>query len=182
MTTIFKMLPIDHGELCRPLSEEDESKILGVVSGAADSTSWEAPNVRLVKREDGTTLDFSHCPWSGTSQQLYVRPEVIERMGDWLEQFGDFLPLRASEPLWFFHVTRELDALDRENSKFHVLRSSGLINGVTRFQFKEEVLLGTPLFRLSGLRASRIFVSAEFVERWRSADLVGLEFKEVWSS
>lgn len=52
---------------------------------------------------------------------------------------------------------------------------------VSEYCFKPHLVRGVDVFKLKELPISPTFVSANFVERWTSAGLVGLEFEEVWS-
>jgi len=79
-----------------------------------------------------------------------------------------------------YNPTRVIDALDEDASS--VLRfSGGRIMRINRHVFRPEVVKGIDVFKIPNLRVSPTYVSQRFGDLWNSADLKGLEFKQVWA-
>jgi hypothetical protein len=113
---------------------------------------------------------------------LLLDREVQERIGPYLEQYGELLPLVCDEgQFWTLNVTRIVNALDEDESE--VLRASdtGAILMIKRHVFDPDRLRQAQVFKLPQLVRGLIYVTNDFVEVIKDSGLVGLEFLQVWS-
>lgn len=181
MPEIYEPLSVEGHELCQPERQEDYDTISDLIDGTSRAKIWRPIPMRLVHVDEGKKLAPSDAPWLG-SDSLIFRRSVVEKLGSILSEYGELLPVACSETeLWIFNPTRVLDALDEQGSTVRRF-SSGSVMRVTRYMFRAEAIVGVDIFKIPHLRVSPTFVSGRFVQLWRSAGLVGLEFKKIWSS
>ena len=105
-----------------------------------------------------------------------------ERIGAYLEQFGELLPLACPDgEFWTLNVTKIIDALDEARSD--VLRSAetGRILVVWKHVFRAEALGGAEVFRLPEAHSNLIYVTDAFAERLASSGLEGLTLVQLWA-
>ena len=107
-------------------------------------------------------------------------PKAVEALADLLEGNGELLPISiGSERYFLFNVTQILDALDEPHCEV-VRFDSGRIMDIIRYSFVEAKLAGAFVFRIPQ-DVGRVFVTEPFVERVKSAGLVGFKLPLVWS-
>ena len=79
-------------------------------------------------------------------------------------------------PLYYFSVTKEVDILDVNETKF--IECDGYKLGVTQYAFKPCTKYW-PIFRLSNLKGHFPLVTESFIEFYNQNKLTGLRFKLV---
>ena len=108
-------------------------------------------------------------------------PRAIDALGDLLEGHGEILPTSCKgERVYFFNVTRVIDALDESNSELRHYLGSHKISTIKRYAFFMERLTGVTIFKIPHF--SKVFVTGPFVERVNSAGLTGFWFPRRWST
>lgn len=97
-----------------------------------------------------------------------------------LDDVCEWLPVEAgNEVYWVMHITRVLDALDREKSDVRWL-AADRAESVRRYAFRSQVVGSDTAFRLPEL-GSQIFFTDAIVDRATSRSLAGATWKELWS-
>ncbi len=168
-------------ELCQPEHHEDFEGIILELNGEHRGASWRSPAMKLIHEDEGRILAQSDSPWLG-SNALIFRPKAVETLGSILHSNGELLPLDVDNGnLCIYNATRVLDALDEAASTV-VRFSGGRIMMVKKYEFRPHVIKNIDIFKIPNLRMSPTFVSKRFVDAWKSARLVGLEFKQVWAA
>jgi hypothetical protein len=176
---VFEPLGSPMAELCQPNDERDFEVIATLVNGVARKSQWRAIDVSIIQQDDGRRLQRSDSPWFG-ADALILRPSAVAALGELLEACGELLPLTCRDsPVCIFNPRSLTGALDEQASSLTRF-SSGRIMSVERYAFRSEVVEGVHAFKISELRVSPTFVSRAFVNRWKRAGLVGLEFLERW--
>lgn len=179
-TIVYVPLGAEGFEFCHPVHEGDFETLNVQVNGSRRGHEWSPPQMRLLREDEGKSLLESDSPWLG-SDALIFRKRALQRVGAFLEEHGELLPLRCPDADLAIFNPKVVDAFDEAASS--VLRfSSGRIMHVTKHVFRGDVVAETSAFKIPNLRASPTFVSERFVELWNSAGLKGLDFKMVWSS
>ena len=106
---------------------------------------------------------------------------AVEALRDVLEPNGELLALDCLEGVYCaYNLLTIIDALDQNRSDLKRFPSSGRIMLMNRYEFNPELLDDAVIFALPDMRGRR-FVTDEFVQRVRSAGLLGFEFHRVWS-
>lgn len=179
--TIFQPIGTGGFEFCHPVRDEDFETIHRGIDGSHRGSDWSSPEMQIVREEHtGERLRESDSPWLGT-HALIFRERALRAMRRLLEEYGELLPLRCADAEVFVYNPRTVDALDVDESTLTRF-SSGRIMMITEYEFKGEVVESLDIFKIPDLRVSPTFVGPRFVDAWRSAGLVGLDFPEVWTA
>lgn len=180
MLEVYVPSSVDGYEFCYPIRQEDFETINVQIDGTPRCETWCPISMRLIHTDGGLELLPSDAPWLG-SHALILRQSAIRKMGSYLREYGELLPLDCSEAnLSIFNATHVLKALDEEASSVMRL-SNGRIIRVNRHVFRSDCIAGHDFFKISNLRVSPIFFSKRAVQLWESTDLKGLAFTRVWS-
>ena len=108
-------------------------------------------------------------------------PKAVKALADLLEGNGELLHISIGKERYScYNVTRVVDALDEPNCEV-VRFDSGRIMDITRYSFVESKLAGVVMFKIPQELLGRVFVTEPFVERVKSAGLVGFKLPLVWS-
>lgn len=119
-------------------------------------------------------------PWF-TSGWIVLRGSALERVGDYLRQFGVCLELVSdAESMWLYNVTTETNALDLALSNIKRYRSSGRIMRIERYWFRSNDLPNDAVFRLGTGIDRSVFCTHHFKSMCEEQALIGLTFREVW--
>lgn len=151
-----------------------------LTNGTPRRDSWSPFSVRIINMgERRRALRRADAPFLFDSV-LVLRPDATEVMKPFLAEHGELLPLSCEQAeLVVFNALRVLDALD-ESASALTRFSSGRIMLVDRHVFRKQLIQDLHVFKVTSLQPSSLFVSEEFVERWRAAGLKGIEFRQVW--
>jgi hypothetical protein len=175
VTRIYTAVNVEGFELCHPVAEDDFETINVLVNGAPRRASWKP--VAVLHR--GRKLAHSDAPWL-SSGALIFRSTVLNAMRAMLEEFGELLPLKCSDPdLVLYNPTRVIDALDEQASSVERF-ASGRIMSIDRHVFRTELVSNVDVFKIPNLRVSPTYLSQSFVARWEASGLKGLEFEAVF--
>lgn len=178
---IYTPLGSNDFELCQPVAENDFETMNVLVNGEARQATWKPLAMRLIRTDQGKTLQASDSPWLG-EHALIFKQSAIDVLEPTLREYGELLPLvGTAADLFVFNPRCVVDALDEEAST--VMRfSSGRIMDITRYVFRADAIQGIDIFKIPNLRVSPTFLSERIVSLWSAAGLRGLEFNTVWSS
>lgn len=179
-TTLYVPLGAEGFEFCHPVKEGDFETLNAQIDGTQRGQTWSPRQMRLVREDEGNLLTESDSPWLG-SHALIFRKRALERVGAFLEEHGELLPVSCPGADLAIFNPRVVDALDEAASS--VLRfSNGRIMRIMKHAFRADVVAETQAFKIPNLRVSPTFVGERFVELWNSAGLKGLDFQQVWAS
>jgi hypothetical protein len=179
MMTFFKPMPGDSFESMIAL-DAGSAELFNLFNGSSQ-IHWvpTLAKVKLVAEEKGRRFKLSDFPWFG-DHVLVMKRKSHDALVDIFVKNGELLPLELKDKteLWAFN-SQVIDAFDEDKSSVIRSQDTGRITCIEKPVFIESKLSCTDLFRLP-FRTSPIYVSERFVKRYKSAGLVGLEFKEVW--
>ncbi len=131
--------------------------------------------------------ETTHLPKGDYPHLLLSLPvfslRAVEALRDLLEGNGEILPTTCEgDQLFFFNVTKVIDALDESNSE--VIRFDHIpeVMRIERYTFFVEALTQAVIFKIPQFRTGRVYVTDLFVERVKSTGLRGLGFPRLWST
>lgn len=175
---IFRILPMEGYELCYPVAQGGFEIFNAAINGLSRAVDWRPLPVKIIQEDQGIALLKSDAPWLG-SHALIFRKKALGFLCDLLRESGELLPLECdNDDLAVFNSTSVLNAVNEDASSITRF-SNGRIMHISRYVFFPEVVYGADIFKISSLRVSPTFVSQRFVAQWESANLRGLEFREV---
>ena len=148
--------------------------------GSQQGQRWNAVKVRRVRADERQEFKPSDFPWLG-SHALVMRRRAVDALRNILVAHGEVLPLATEDVELYVFNARAIDALDEERSTIIRFPETNRIMRLKKVTFVEAAISDAEIFRLPH-RASPTYVSQRFVDRVKDAGLVGLQFKNVWSS
>ena len=149
-----------------------------------DGTPMKRPwtDVTIEWTDDQSQFPKPDFPQLSSTSIPIFSSRAIDALRDLLERNGEILPTTCGgDQLFFFNVTRVIDAFDESNSEVIRYRATSEIARVARYFFLEERLAGAVIFKIPQFPVSRVFVTDPFVERVRSTGLTGFWFPRLWS-
>lgn len=168
-------------QLCQPVNDSEFEVFSNFAIGTFPPTAWKPLTMEMIYDDEGKSLKPSDAPWLGM-HPLIFRENAVFRMREWIEPYGELLPLNCSEGgLFVFIVTTMVDALNEAASDISRF-PDGRVMRVKKYVFDPKAIDGNDVFRIPNPKSSRTFVSDRFVKAWKTAGLTGLDFEEVWSS
>ena len=179
---VYKLAYPEGAQWVRPVRGEDDETLR--FDGTPRLSTWQPIPAYLDVTDDSgkprVLYNFAPCSGSGI---LMLDERAKHLIGEWLEPFGELLPLSIKEgpAFWAYNVTRVVDALDVGQSEIVRGTATGAIMMVRKHVFLADVVAGQTAFKIPELLRTSIFVNDEFVSRIRDSGLTGLEFSKVWS-
>lgn len=172
---IFKPIGTEGTELCQPCGDWTFLRFRQAIEEWKAGAEWTPPTMQIFREDEGKKLRQSSCPDLSGGNVLIFRSDAQEAMNDLCKNNGQFLPLDCpSEDIALFVPSKTVDALNEEASTVRKLASIGKIYMVECPVFYMDRLVGVDIFTIP--QASGIYVSQNFVRRWTSAGLDGLNF------
>jgi hypothetical protein len=108
--------------------------------------------------------------------------QAVEALRDILESHGELLPVRHARRRYLaYNVTTILDALDEERSSIARF-SDGNVMSIESYAFRADALRKASIFRIHQLPRAFVYVTEDFVDRARRAELLGFKFRRLWNS
>lgn len=179
-TNVYNLRYSEGCEWLLPLNESDFDLLR--FRGEPRTDTWKPVSMRRLRVSDqGKPLKPCDFPACSGGDMLLVDREAQERIGPYLQQYGELLPLACDEgQFWTLNVTRIVNALDEDESE--VLRASdtGAILMIKKYAFDPNRLRQAQVFKLPQLIRGPIYVTNAFVEVIKGSGLAGLEFLQVW--
>jgi hypothetical protein len=150
----------------------DHSRLLDGFKGRPMRDTWRPLPVELVDRGDrGRHLDVPDI--IGLYELPAFSAEAVARIGDYLSQFGELLPLVCPDGEFFaYNITNLVDALDQAASTIVRFRDGRWLD-VTDYVFEYERVRDAGIFKLPQMTAPP-FLTDEAVGRIQSTGLRGL--------
>ena len=149
---------------------------------------WNPPHIRE-HMEKGRSLKIgdNHSSW-GTGQTYFISQNMIEKMGDILEDYGVCFPIDVDDRndcLYRYWVTKELDCLDREKSELMITNNPVLGERISihKLTVIENSYDGSMIFRVKDDNSNVHFVTSEFIDIVKKHNLKGFEFRrDFWDN
>ncbi|WP_428262362.1 imm11 family protein [Haliangium sp.] len=149
--------------------------------GSPQGERWNPVKVRRVRADERQEFNPSDFPWLG-AHALVMRKRAVDALSAILDPYGELLPLASGDEVELFVFNaRAVDALDEERSTIIRFPGTSRIIRLTKVAFAEAAIRDVEIFRLPH-RTSPTYVSQRFVDRVEDAELIGLQFKRVWTS
>lgn len=147
------------------------------------SQEWDPPTFTIV----GSDAFESYLPKSDFPPYLPTVPvlssRAVDRLRPIIERCGEVLPIYLSNDrdiLYFFNVTREIDAVDMQRSRFQRFPDGGIMK-YDRLVFDPELLPDEPIFfkttQLGPI--TEVFANERAVQAVKKARLSGHDFQLV---
>jgi hypothetical protein len=135
---------------------------------------WNAPQV------SGNVPEYHDSPGLSLIFPAFS-DRACEALSDMLLNGGELLPLATSKGSYFlFHVTRFIDAVDRQQSVCSFLRSDpARVVDIQEYSVDENKVGDAHIFRAYDLPIN-VLVTEQFVERVMKSGLVGFQFTKIW--
>ena len=170
-----------HGyELCHPVNPDDFETITTQINGAPCLNGWKPLKMKLVKRDEGRDLSRIRRSFGMVQMSPFLRRGPFASLFLLLREYGELLKLICEESeVSIYNPTRVVDALDETISDIRRF-DNGRIMMIYRYVFRADVIQNVHIFKIPNLRASPTFFSQHFVDIWKSAGLVGLDFDKVF--
>lgn len=160
---------------------EQWSLISSIAEGSRPIADWKPVEVTVLRDPSVVSSDLPPSDFPFLSPLDVFSAKAVDSLSDVLQKAGVLLPLYCEEGDYFvFGGTNVLDALDVSRSKLWTL-DTGRVVRIDEYCFKSEVLKGQEIFRLSQRPWGESYVTDAFVERIKSAGLVGFNFPQLWS-
>jgi hypothetical protein len=182
IANIYKVRHPEGYELLLPVDSNDYENM--IFDGKPRLATWQPIKMRRYRfTEDGRVLRPCDFPGGFGDSHLPMTNLARQRIGSYLERYGEFLPLKCNEgDFCTFQVTSFVDALDERASD--VLRSPNEPNVVIMINkhiFRPDKLTDDWMFKLPQSRGRGAFyVTDPFVNMIRASGLTGLDFRRVW--
>lgn len=151
------------------------------INGVSRAKTWVPQSIKIVFKGDkgGQRVKSDASFLNLCANAIVLRAEGAERIGSFLRQHGELLPLACKEDkLFVFNPTQIVDALDEKKSDIWRFGDGRLIS-VRKYVFRSAALAGADLFKIPNLRLSPVFFSEAAMNRWVDSGISGLVFKNV---
>jgi hypothetical protein len=178
--SVFRLSPLDGFELAQPVDPGAYERLYSLLARGVRASDWQPLEVELVVSELGRPLLPSDAPYLAPGA-LVLRSSAAGKLRRILSAHAELLPLKCADAdLVLVNVTTALDALDEDAADIARFRD-GRIMEILRHEFRPSVI-GQPLFKIAGLRASDIYVDASVVAAASEIGLRGIWFEPVWKA
>jgi hypothetical protein len=176
---VYKLTTDEGFEWLVPTEERDFDLLR--FDGSSHKRKWQPVSMRRLKFSDkGKSL--IPCDFPASASDLILSSRARDKIGEYLEQYGELLPLACEDgEFWAYNVTTIVDALDSEATQAVRASVGGRILMIIRHIFKIDMLVDVGLFKLPQTRKGLIYSTADFAEKLRAFDLVGLKLVQVWA-
>ena len=176
---VYRLHPTADGEWIAP-ENGDYNTPLYRCDGSSLADGWTAIPVESMSPHESGASRPSVFPWCG-SHVVVMRQGALDVLRPMIERYGEILPLASGgEPLSMLNVTTVVDGLDQERSEI-VRFADGDIMDIPRHAFHADVIRGIDVFKLSGLRASSVYVTGRVIQAALDGGLDGFAWEKLWS-
>lgn len=177
MITVYRLDPDNDHFHNFALVDESAATIYHRFNGTPLGSEWRPLEIMAVDTDDELAVLGDHA-LLGTIPVFSER--AVTALADVLRGNGELLPLAyARQPYLAFNTTTVVDALDASRSKVNYF-TSGRVMSIDDFVFRPERVRGQTIFKIPELPRAFVFVTDDFVDRVRAAELRGFDFVEIW--
>lgn len=146
--------------------------------GQPKKNEWKPIEMKRLLEDDN--LPLGDAP--GYMMAIFSQ-RAVTLLAPYLEGGAEVLPVYyEKEQFYIINPTVVLDCLDHDRSQYDTSLDGQMITWVFNYILKPGVVAGHHIFRIKDIPTYPIFVSDEFVQAVKEADLEGFEFKLVWDS
>lgn len=174
---IFSFSPIDESCILNSTRKEDSNKIIHDLSkGNYIQLKPGSINLVLLGTPSGGKQLYD-IPWL-YPEGLLCKAHAYELLMPFLQGCGKWNVMTyESEPIYYFSVLKELDALDDKLTDF--IEHDGFVLGAKKYVFRDLNYKNSPIFRLRTLKGHYPVVTQDFVDFINESKFSGLKFKEL---
>jgi hypothetical protein len=178
---IFSFTQTTGYEILHPLDEGGFDQF-DTLNGQPQGKTWKPMRVERVRATPRQGCKPSDSPFVYSTGAMVFRRSAVDALRDILNAYGELLPLKDAEGVELYaYNPRALDALDHQLTR-GARGDDGLVYNAHYHVFFPSVVEGVDIFRLVDEKAGPIYVSRQFVVRWKQAKLKGLDFILAWDS
>lgn len=160
---------------------EETSHYLAFISPEPLGADWKPPAINAA-RNPKKKLKQEAPDFASVSPGMYLlKPPVFEALSSLLEGTGETFQAETSRgPYVLFHVTKEIDCLDRAHSKVRYLDDEKTkVTSVSQYKFQEDLIQGCNLFRIPETYKLESFVTQEVKDVVTSEGFTGFFFEKL---
>lgn len=160
---------------------EDKSNYMAFISSDPLGPKWKPPAIispGLPKK----ILKLGPPDFGSVSPGMYLlKPRVYEALQPLWEDAGETYPAETSRgPYLLFHVTKQVDCLDRDQSKVWFSDDERTkVRSVSRYKFHEKAMQGSSLFRLPETYRLEAFTSQQVKDIALAEGFTGFFFEKL---
>ncbi|WP_144971206.1 imm11 family protein [Bremerella volcania] len=160
---------------------EDKSHYMAYISSDPLGASWKPPTIHSpgLPRK---ILKLGPPDFANVSPGMYLmKPHVYEALRPLIEDAGELFQAETSRgPYLLFHVTSEIDCLDRGQSKVSYSDDEQTqVRSVSRYKFREDAIQGSHLFRIPETYKLESFVSQQVKDVAQAEGFTGFFFEKL---
>ncbi|MBI5397406.1 MAG: hypothetical protein HZA91_19080 [Verrucomicrobia bacterium] len=177
---VYKVRYSEGFEWLLPANQADVERLR--FTGQPRADSWQPVKMKRLKvTEQGCALEPSDFPACSGGDMLIISRAASDKIGRYLEQYGELLPLICDEgDFWILNVTRLVDALDERKSRLLRASDNNAVLMIQEHVFCASKLGYADVFKLSQMVRGLIYVTDAFVELISRSKLKGVAFVQVW--
>jgi len=173
MSNVYKFSPENEDDFIIPTDPEDTNLLLSSVLSVQNPIPCE----KIVQVELKGSQKFVNNSF------LWLHPNCIvcdsiayEKIRGFISGCGAWSKLiLKDEPLYIFTVTKEIDALNEDDSEF--VEMNGFKLDVKRYSFNSFNECESPIFLLSNMKGHYPLMSGYFVEKIKELNISGLKYR-----
>lgn len=160
---------------------EDKSQHMALISSDPLGPSWKPPAIhssRLPQR----ILKLGPPDFGEVSPGNYLmQPKVYEALKPLWKDAGETFEAETTRgPYLLFHVTKEIDGLDCDQSEISYFDEEQTdVMMVNRYKFRDEVIQGNHLFRIPQSYMLESFVTQEVKDIVKAEGFTGFFFEKI---
>jgi hypothetical protein len=180
ITTVSELSPPAGFQFLHPAPKSRPGLFSTIPSGRPIDPQIDIP-VSLVRAEGREKLAPSDYPFL-TSRIPIFSEKAFSLLQAFLTGYGQFFSLSSSDGSFYgFNVTNIVDALDMSSSDIDYFPGTSRILEIRRHVFRDDLEL-PPVFIIPQFtRASKLFVTSEYVDAVAATGLPGACFTELWT-
>jgi len=152
--------------------------LLDHFAGQNMADAWTPVTIALIRERSFRRESIGDFPTLNGAIPVFSA-RAADSLGDILARHGELLPTRGLSPTYYlYNTTTFVDALDEERSDIRRYQS-GRVMHLKTVVFGRDRLLWPSVFKLPQMPKGHTYVTDEFVDRVRGADLKGFKFLPV---
>lgn len=177
---LYRYRPDSNAFACVVFHQKDNEQILEVhFSDARLADQWKVPVAHGFDDNPGAEGDFPSL--SNFSEIPVVSQRAWECLRPLIGACCEALPIRhpTARPYALIHVMATIDCLDFDTSELTRNRTTGRVNRISRYAFRENLLSGVHIFKLPLASGAELIVDDEFRRIVEANELSGLLFRDL---
>lgn len=177
---VWSIYPLDSCDWIKP-EQKWSIDYKQTFDGRSKRTDWTPIKMKLASKGSRSKKADFFIP-SGLSGYV-IDQKACTALMPYINASVEFLPLEyGGEQVYFMNVIDVRDCLDRSRSDISYFEDTDEIIYIRKIAFDKKSLMDAVIFRVKEVPTYGPYVTDEFIEAYRSADLQGLDFELVWDS